>query len=381
VDLDPLIRPWTEIVLSEVPGIELFDAHTHIGQNDPDGMRQTPEQLVANLELAHARGAFVFPMHEPRGYPPANDAVIEAAAATDGLLVPFCRVNPHDDPVAEAERSLGKGARGIKLHPRAENFTLDHPGVRPLIALAHERRLPVLIHAGRGIPALGLHAVELADDFADARLILAHAAICDLSWIWRVAADYPNLLFDTAWWMPADLSSLFSLIPPGQILFASDAPYGATGFAPAFQIRAALQAGLSVEQIRSITAGQALRIAAGEPLQPAGPAVGERERAGHVLLDRVSEFLLLGAIATMRGGDAAEMLALARLACDVPEDIDDAPVFAAIRALLDSYDTYAAAHPDERRRLTFLILAAMVARTPDVPVPKDVLREPSELVS
>ena len=35
------------------------------------------------------------------------------------------------------------------------------------------------------------------------------------------------------------------------------------------------------------------------------------------------------------------MLALARLACDVPDDIDDAPVFAAIRALLDAYDEFA----------------------------------------
>ena len=41
----------------------------------------------------------------------------------------------------------------------------------------------------------------------------------------------------------------------------------------------------------------------------------------------------------MRGLDAgAEMLALARLACDVPDEIDDAPVFAAIRRLIDIHD-------------------------------------------
>jgi predicted TIM-barrel fold metal-dependent hydrolase len=356
-------------MLDQVPGVELFDAHTHIGHNDPDGMKQTPEQLTANLRTVGARGAFVFPMHEPDGYAPANDAVIEAAQASDGLLVPFCRVNPHDDAISEAERCLRNGARGIKLHPRAERFTLDHPGVLPLIELAHERTLPVLIHAGRGIPALGLHAVQLADRFPNARVILAHAGICDLSWIWRVAADYPNLLFDTAWWMPADLLALFSLIPPGQILFASDAPYGATPFSPSFQFRSAIQAGLSPEQVRLIAGEQAMRIAAGDRLEPAGPAVGERERAGHVLLDRVSEFLLLSAIAAMRGGDATETIALARLACDVPEEIDDAPVFAAIRALLDSFDAYAAEHAQDRRRLTFLILAATVARTPDVRLP------------
>ncbi|HLY35154.1 MAG TPA: amidohydrolase family protein [Candidatus Limnocylindria bacterium] len=370
--LGELLKPWTDVVRGEIEDLELFDAHTHLGRNDPDGMRQSPEELLAMLELAQARGAFVFPMHEPDGYAPANDEVLETARASGGLLVPFCRVDPHNDPVVEAERCLDAGARGIKLHPRAEQFTLDHPGVRDLVAMAHERTLPVLIHAGRGIPALGLHAVELAGDFPNARLILAHAAICDLSWIWRVAPDHPNLLFDTAWWMPADLQSLFSLVPPGQIVFASDAPYGATGYSAGFHLRSALQVGLGGAQIRSIASKQSLRIAAGEPLQSVGPALGEHERAGaggHLLLDRVAEFLLLASIATMRGVDGAEMLALARLACDVPDEVDDAPVFAAIRWLLDRYDAYAADYPEDRRRLTFLILALTVARTPEVPIP------------
>jgi predicted TIM-barrel fold metal-dependent hydrolase len=364
-----MLRPWIDLTLAQVPGAELFDVHTHLGQNDPDGMRQSPEELLAGLELAGAQGAFVFPMHEPDGYAAANDMVIEAAARSDGRLIPFCRVNPHDSPIREAERALANGAKGIKLHPRAERFTLDHPRVRDLAALAHERTLPVLIHAGRGIPALGLHAVELAREFPDARLILAHAGVCDLSWIWRVAADYPNLLFDTAWWMPSDLEALFSLVAPGQILFASDAPYGMTAVSIAFQLRTALQVGLTVEQIRSITSEQALRIAAGAPLEPAGPPAGERERAPHVLLDRVADALLLAVISGFRGGDPTESLALARLACDVPEEIDDAPVFAAIRRLIAAYDEFTAQHPDARRRMTFLILAATVARTPDVPVP------------
>jgi len=371
------LRPWADVVLHQVPGLELFDAHTHLGQNDPDGMKQSPDELVANLLRADARGAFVFPFHEPDGYGAANDDVLAAARDADGLLVPFCRVNPYDSPVPEAERSLENGAKGIKLHPRAEAFTLDHPQVRSVVALANERSLPVLIHAGRGIPALGLHAVELAEEFPHARLILAHAGICDLSWIWRVAADLPNLLFDTAWWIPADLETLFSLVPPGQIVFASDAPYGNTFISAAFQLRWALQLGMSPEQIRSIASGQSLRIAAGEPLKPAGPALGEREAAPHLLLDRVAFFVLFSALGMMRGVDPTEMLALARLACDVPDEIDDAPVFAAIRSLLDGYDEYAAEHPDERRRITFLILAATVAKTPDVPIPQAVLNRRS----
>ena len=208
-------------------------------------MRQSPDELLAALRRADALGAFVFPMHEADGYQPANDMVIEAARGSDGLLVPFCRVDPNDNAPQEARRALAAGARGIKLHTRAEQFTLDHPQVRELFAIADEQTLPVLIHAGRGVPALGEHAVELASDFPGARLILAHAGITDLSWLWRVAADLPNLMFDTAWWMPADLLALFSLVPPGQILFASDMPYGHTLVSAAVQIRVMLQAGLS----------------------------------------------------------------------------------------------------------------------------------------
>jgi predicted TIM-barrel fold metal-dependent hydrolase len=370
MDIAASVRPWFELMTDQVPGLELFDAHTHLGQNDPDGMSQTPEQLLAILADARAKGAFVFPMHELESYTPANDMVIEAARQSDGVLTPFCRVRPGDEALAEARRALDAGAKGIKLHPRAEEFTLDHPDVHQLAALAHDRSLPILIHAGRGIPALGAHAVQLAGEFPNARLILAHAGICDLSWIWRVAPDYPNLFFDTAWWMPADLQALFSLVPPGQILFASDAPYGATAMSSVFQLRVALQAGLTVEQIRSIAGGQSLRLAAGQLPEPAGPAVGERERAPHVLLDRLAEFILLGAIATMRGGDGGpEMLSLARMACDVPDEIDDAPLFAVIRGLLDNFEEMQAAEPENRRRLAFLIMAANVARTPDVPVP------------
>jgi predicted TIM-barrel fold metal-dependent hydrolase len=371
MDIASLIEPWAKLMRQDVPGMALFDAHTHLGQNDPDGMSQTPQELLDTLGAASARGAFVFPMHEPDGYSAANDMVIEAASQSGSLLTPFCRVSPNGGgAAAEAERALAAGARGIKLHPRAEQFTLDHPAMGELAAIANERELPILIHAGRGIPALGAHVVELAGAYPSARFILAHAGVCDLSWIWRVAPDHPNLLFDTAWWMPADMQTLFAMVPPGQILFASDAPYGHTLISAITQLRSALQVGLSDAQIRSISSEQSLRIAAGQPLEPAGPAVGERDRASHLLLERVAEYVMLGAIATMRGSEGGpEMLALARLSCDVPDGIDDAPIFSAIRWLLDTYAEIDAAEPTNRRRLAFLILAATVARTPDVPVP------------
>src|SRR2546421_6152515 len=120
---DHLLLPWHEAVVEQLPGIELFDAHTHTGFNDPDGFSCSAEQLIEGLEIANAR-AVVFTMQEPDGYSAANDRVIEEASASDGRLVPFCRLDPADDPLAEAQRALGRGACGIKLHPRAEQFRL-----------------------------------------------------------------------------------------------------------------------------------------------------------------------------------------------------------------------------------------------------------------
>jgi predicted TIM-barrel fold metal-dependent hydrolase len=369
MDTRAVITPWLESLRTQVPGLELFDAHTHLGENDPDGMRQDPGELIAQLHAANARGCFVFPMHEPDGYPAANDMVLRAAADSDGLLVPFCRVKPGENALAEAERSLDNGAKGIKLHPRAEQFTLDHPDVRGLFAIANERCLPILIHAGRGIPALGEHVVDYAPDFPDARVILAHAGVTDLAWVWRAVVDLPNVLFDSAWWIPSDLTALFTFVPPAQIVFASDAPYGATLASAACQLRLALQAGLSAEQIALIASGQSLRIAGGEPLAVAGPAVGERERTSHVLLDRVAELLQIGTMMQFRFGQGEEMFSLARLACQTPDEIDDAPVFAAIRSILSAYDAAAAENPDDRSARHLLMLATAVARSPDVPLP------------
>ena len=364
-----MIAPWLETVRAQVPGLELFDAHTHLGQNDPDGFRQSPEELLQSLRGAGACGCFVFPMHEPDGYRRANDFVIDVAADSGGLLVPFCRVKPGDDALAEAERALARGAKGIKLHPRAEQFTLDHPDLPRLFALAHERTLPILIHAGRGIPALGEHVIAHAAEYPNARVILAHAAVSDLAWIWRACPDLPNVLFDSAWWICQDLTTLFSLVPPAQILFASDAPYGLTGVSAASQLRLALQAGLTPEQVAMIASGQSLQIADGGALSVSGPAVGERDRASHLLLDRVANFLQVGVLLEFRTGDGGEMVALAELACDVPEEIDDAPVFQAIRKLLSSYAAARAAAPEDRAARALLLLAASVAMSPDVPIP------------
>jgi uncharacterized protein len=368
---DDALRPWFEQLQADLAPLELFDVHTHIGRNDPDGFKQTLAELTARLDAADARAA-VFPMHEPDGYRAANDDVIEAAAASGGVVVPYCRVDPRDDALAEATRALDAGARGIKLHPRAEQFGLDVPAVRELVALAHERRLPVLIHAGRGIPALGQHTVALSGQFPDAKLILAHGAISDLAWLWKVMPEHPNLFVDTAWWNPADLMALFCLAPPAQILWASDSPYGLPVMSAVVALRCALQAGLSPEAVRSIAGGQMERLLDGEPGADAGPAP-RRVAPLNPHLERIVTHLVSAMGRAFARADPEEPIALARLAAAVGEDEDCSPVCSAVLELLDIYEAHKHEPPSDGRPFPpagrFVVTALAVARTPDVPLP------------
>ena len=155
---------WLADLRAQAPPIEVFDATPTSGRTTPTAS-PPPATSCWPAWTARRRAGVVFPMHEPDGYPPANDMVIADAADSGGRLTAFCRLDPAADPLAEAERCLAAGAAGIKLHPRAESFDLDTPELDGVFALAHERRLPVLVHAGRGIPALGRHAVDICERY------------------------------------------------------------------------------------------------------------------------------------------------------------------------------------------------------------------------
>lgn len=367
----PLI-PWLEQLLEDVPGASLLDAHTHIGQNDPDGFRCSREDLEGVLEPIEAR-AFVFAMHEPGGYPAANDMVMAEAEAANGRLFAFCRLDPADSPAAEARRCLAAGARGIKLHPRAEGFNLDHPAMQDVYALADEEQLPILCHAGRGIPALGRHAIEVCARYPGLRLILAHAGISDLGWIWREAPAHPNLFFDTAWWSPTDIQALFALVAPGQILMASDAPYASPAFGATMDLRHGLQAGLGADAMRSILGAQALRLVERKPALDVGPPPGPGSLPRDPLLERVYSFLMVSVGQMFQGIDPQETLALARLACDVGEGAPQAPVCQGVLDLLDAREAYEGGSDGRPAHfapgLHLIVLAAALARTPDVKMP------------
>jgi predicted TIM-barrel fold metal-dependent hydrolase len=371
-DFDPRLRPVYHDGRDVLGEAEWFDAHTHIGQNDPDGRKATAEEIIGGLDQAGHQRGMVFAMHEPDGYSAANDAVLAAAAASGGRLVPLARIAPNDPgAVAEAERCLAAGAAGFKLHPRSDAFGLPHPVVEEVVALAHERRAPVLFHAGRGIPHLGEAVVDLARRYHGARLILAHAGISDLGWIAEDATKLDNLFFDTAWWNVADQLQLYATIPPGRILYASDMPYGPGIFAAFCFLRVARAVGHAPDALRAIAGGQLARVVAGEDPLDVGPAPGVHAVGQRVIeAERVVSYCSVSLQLAFRGFDPSESISLARLACQTRRDGDVGSLLTYVDGLLTIAQENGRARPEMPfAMMPATLLAMVIAGTPEVGTP------------
>src|SRR5204862_3293570 len=206
------------------------------------------------------------------GFRAGNDRTLAYAERSGGKLVPFVRLDLAEDPIGEARRCLDRGARGIKLHPRAQKFLLNDERLAPVFELAGERKVPVLIHGGRGLPPIADDLARSVDRYPDAQLIVAHAGIADLAALADRLGGKAGVFFDTSVWSPLDLLGLYPLVGPEQVVYASAYPYGQQPASLLISLRTARLAGLADDQVGDVLAGHANRIAAGEaPREPSAP--------------------------------------------------------------------------------------------------------------
>ena len=307
---------------AELPaGAEIFDAHVHLG-NDIDGMVGHYEELEAIMDRYGMSRCFFFCLDEPDRHPgfrAANDRTLAFAARANGRMIPFVRLDLAESPIEEAERCLDLGARGVKLHPRAQKFDLDDGRLAPIFAIAAERRVPILIHGGRGLPPIADHLHGLLDAYPEAQLIIAHAGIADLAGLAGHFAGRAGVYFDTSVWSPIDLLSFYRLVPPEQILYASDYPYGQQPASLLIALRTARVAGLTEEQIVRMLGPNASRIADGlPPLEPSTPQ-GSDALTQPMTLARIHQYLsMVMPMLFARQQDTFGALGLAINACSEP---------------------------------------------------------------
>jgi hypothetical protein len=310
----------------------------------------------------------VFPLHDPErspAYSLPNDRVRQWASESDGRLVPFCRLDPAEGPLAEAERSLAAGAKGIKLHPRAQGFTFDGGDLDDVFKLAEEAKVPVLIHAGRGLPPLADGLANLALRYPGAALILAHGAICDQGILSTRLADHPAVLYDMSCFFPIDVIELFARVPAERVVFASDPPYGLPATTLYMALRVAAQAGLDEATTRLVVGGTMAALIDGDEL----PAVTPPRRGPTItvsgrLMRAYGYASLVGpALFTGVAEQAVAMLEMAIAACRDPDPGEDGEALETIGRALEAAATVAVEEDGARAAIDLVYRAIVLAAT------------------
>lgn len=136
-----------------------------------------------------------------------NRIQVELSRRYQGRLLPFFGSDPRRPGAADLfKRSLEEwGVRGLKMHPTVGYFPHD-PVCHPLYKLCVEHQVPVIFHSG---PMAGLlysrftqplQFDDVAADFPDLTIILAHAG----QDLWRealnVARMKPNVYLELSYW-------------------------------------------------------------------------------------------------------------------------------------------------------------------------------------
>ena len=209
----------------------------------------TGEKLVAEMDAAGVDGSCIFALDyglatgEPEVFiEEQNHMIAEAARRFPGRLTPFFTVDPRRPGGLEMFRRGVEdwGMQGLKLHPTVGYYPYD-PVAYPFYEQCLEYGIPVLFHTGsepapmKSRFAQPIHIDDVAADFPDLPIIMAHVA----SELWEealmVAVVKPNIYFDISGWQvtfsnhPQDfyrmLRTVLDAVGPWRVFFGSDGPY------------------------------------------------------------------------------------------------------------------------------------------------------------
>ena len=134
------------------------------------------------------------------------------------MLIPFGSVDPHKGKlgVREARELIARGVRGFKFHPNIQAFWPNDRALYPLYEVIAEAGLIALFHSGTtgigaGMPGGGgvrlkysnpMLVDDVAADFPELDIILAHPSFPWQEEALAVAVHKPNVYIDLSGWSP-----------------------------------------------------------------------------------------------------------------------------------------------------------------------------------
>ncbi|MFD5248179.1 amidohydrolase family protein [Amycolatopsis sp. NPDC058340] len=250
----------------DVDALTAIDVHAHV-EIDGHGHRSLPDDFVeasakyfgadhrtpglAEIasyyrERTMAAVVFTVDIEASTGHPTlSNEDIAEAAAEHPDALIPFASVDPAKGKAgARRFRTLveDRGMRGIKFHPSLQGFAPNDRSAYPLLEVAQELGVPALFHTGQtgigaGLPGGGGIRLSLSNpmllddvavDFPDLTIIMAHPSFPWQDEALAVATHKPKVYIDLSGWspkyFPPQLVRYANTLLQDKVLFGSDFP-------------------------------------------------------------------------------------------------------------------------------------------------------------
>jgi predicted TIM-barrel fold metal-dependent hydrolase len=251
----------------DVDALTAIDVHTHAEISKDGHGSLSPELFGASEAYFKAQGhrqptidetaayyrerrmaavVFTVDAEHATGWPRiANEEVAEGCAAHPDVLIPFGSVDPHKGRAGarEARRLVGEyGVRGFKFHPSIQGFDPGDRMAYPLYEVIEELGVPALFHTGQtgigaGVPGGGgirlkysnpMLVDDVAVDFPELRIILAHPSFPWQDEALAVATHKPYVHIDLSGWspkyFPPQLVRYANSLLQDKVLFGSDYP-------------------------------------------------------------------------------------------------------------------------------------------------------------
>lgn len=211
----------------------------------------TPASLLREMQQAGIDYTILANFASDRFLHQNNLWTLSLAQTSKAALIPLVSFSPALLLEKEAESLCAHyhalGARGIKLHPMAQNFDPSSDAILPLYSLAARYGLPVVFHCGRVANAhLNTWSdyralLPLIQNFPETKFVLTHLVDGSSEDV-QDAARYPNVYFDTSiilsgyeqilatnersWHEDEPFISLVRTLGAERFLFGSDHPWG-----------------------------------------------------------------------------------------------------------------------------------------------------------
>jgi uncharacterized protein len=174
-----------------------------------------------------------------------NEEIAELAHEHSDVAIPFASINPHrgEQGVRAARRLIEQyKVRGFKFHPSVQEFYPNDRMAYPLYEVIAQAKLPALFHTGQTGVGAGVRGGEgirlkysnplllddVAADFPDMPLILAHPSFPWQEEALSVATHKPQVYIDLSGWSPKYFPPILvqyaNTLLKEKILFGSDFP-------------------------------------------------------------------------------------------------------------------------------------------------------------